>query len=118
MILVDTSIWIDHLRSTNAALHTYLQDGSVMTHELVIQELACGHIKGRREVIGMLQSLPVAPVATPREVLNLIERKGLHGVGLGAIDVHLIASALLAKAKIWSRDKALLQEAGRLGLAV
>jgi predicted nucleic acid-binding protein len=117
MILVDTSIWIDHLHNADPTLERRLNEGRVVTHPLVIEELACGQIKGRRELIGMLHSLPRVPIARHLELMELIENRDLYGVGLGAIDVHLIASTMLAKAKIWSRDKALSREAKRLGVA-
>lgn len=93
-----------------------LENGSVLTHPLVIEELACGHLRDRSAIVGLLHSLPSSPVATHIEVLGLISNKTLCGVGLGAIDVHLIASAMLAGAMLWSKDKALSREARRLRL--
>lgn len=89
-----------------------------MVHPLVVEELACGHLKSRSEIIELLHALPEAPVATHLEILNLISTKELYGVGLGATDVHLIASAMLAGACLWSKDEALSREAGRLGLNI
>lgn len=117
MILVDTSVWIDHLRYPERRLIDYLESGFVLTHPLVVEELACGHLRERSAIVGLLHALPSSPVATHIEVLSLISNKAIYGVGLGAIDVHLIASAMLAKAAIWSKDKALQREAGKLGLA-
>lgn len=116
MILVDTSVWIDHLRHSERHLHDLLQAKSVITHPFVIEELACGHFKDRSQIIDLLQALPTVPVATHIEVVNLISNKGLYGAGLGSVDVHLIASAMLAGASIWSKDKALVSEAQKLGL--
>ncbi len=116
MILVDTSVWIDHLRQSEKRLLHILENRAVLTHPLVIEEIACGHLRDRVEITSLLHSLPLAPVATHAEVLSMISHKTLYGVGLGAIDVHIIASAMLAKAMIWSRDKALSREAGRLGI--
>ncbi|MFL6469035.1 MAG: type II toxin-antitoxin system VapC family toxin [Pyrinomonadaceae bacterium] len=116
MILVDTSVWIDHLRHSEKQLQYLLEKGSVLTHPLVIEELACGHLRDRKEIIETLHDLPVAPVATHTEVLELISNKTLYAVGLGAVDVHLIASAMLADAQIWSKDKALTREAKRLAI--
>ena len=115
-MLVDTSVWIDHLRHSEKGLLDLLQARSVITHPLVIEELACGHLRNRPIVIDILHALPSAPVATHIEVLGLISKKDLYGAGLGAIDVHLIASAMLAGASIWSKDKALVREARKLGL--
>lgn len=116
MILVDTSVWIDHLRSSNPVLVSLLENGSVLAHSLVIEELACGHIRRRDEFIGRLHSLPVASVATHAEILDLISEKALYGIGIGAVDVHLIASAMLGESKLWTKDKALARAATRLGL--
>ncbi|MGH9946277.1 MAG: type II toxin-antitoxin system VapC family toxin [Pyrinomonadaceae bacterium] len=116
MIVVDTSVWIDHLRYSEKRLIELLKSGSVLVHPLVIEELACGHLKDRSKIIDLLHALPTAPVASHNEILNLISNKTLFGVGLGAVDVHLIASALLAGASLWSKDKSLSREANRLGL--
>ena len=118
MILVDTSVWIDHLRKTEDHLLHLLETRSVLTHPLVIEELACGHLRDRTEIIGLLHSVPLAPLPTHRELLRLISNKTLYGVGLGAVDVHLIASAMLSKASLWSKDKALSREAARLGVNI
>lgn len=117
MILVDTSVWIDHLRATENRLLYLLNDGAILTHPLVIEELACGHLKERSKIIENLEALPYAPVATHLEVVDLISNETLYGVGLGAVDVNLIASAMLAHATIWTKDKALARAAERLGLS-
>lgn len=118
MILVDTSVWIDHLRHSERRLLQLLESGTVLTHPLVIEEIACGHLRDRQKITALLHKLPSAPVATHAEVISLISNKTLYGVGLGAIDVHLIASAMLAQVKIWSKDKALSRESTRLNVAV
>jgi predicted nucleic acid-binding protein len=118
MILVDTSVWIDHLRSPETELITLLATESVLIHPLVIEEVACGHLRNRATIVALLHSLPSCPVASHIEVITLISTKTLHGVGLGAIDVHLIASAMLSGAGLWSKDKALTREAARLGIVV
>ena len=118
MILVDTSVWINHLRKPEWRLLQFLESGTVLTHPLVIEEIACCHLRDRQKIIALLHKLPSAPVATHTEVLGLISDKTLYGVGLGAIDVHLISSALLAGVKIWSKDKALIRESTRLNVAV
>ena len=117
MILVDTSIWADHLRVPDAELSVLLDRGRVLTHSFVIEELACGYLPQRKEFLTMMHRLPQAPLASHYEVLDLITNHKLYGTGLGSIDVHIIASAMLAKVTIFSRDKALSREAARLGLA-
>lgn len=116
MILVDTSVWIDHLRQSESQLLQLLESGKVLTHPLVIEEIACGHLRNRNEIVDLLHSLPLSPLATHAEILGLISNQKLFGVGLGAIDVHLLASAKLAGANLWSKDKALSREAKRLGI--
>src|SRR5258707_14966694 len=115
MILVDTSVWADHLRVTDAELSALLDRGRVLTHPFVIEELACGYLPQRNEFLIMMHRLPQAPLASHYEVLDLIAIHRLYGTGLGSVDMHIIASAMLAKATIWSRDKALSREAARLG---
>ena len=116
-MLVDTSVWINHFRRSNDDLEAFLEDGSVLVHSFVIGELACGSLRRRRDVIDLLERMPRAPVATDREVMNFIEHAGLHGSGLGLIDVHLLASARLAHESLWSADRRLHQAAVRLALA-
>ena len=118
MILVDTSVWIDHLRSGEPALATALEGGQVLMHSFVLGELACGNLKNRGEVLRLLGGLPAAPTATDPEVLGLIERRALMGRGIGYIDVHLLASAALADiGRIWTRDRRLAAVAAELELA-
>lgn len=117
MILVDTSVWIDHLRSGEPALATALEGGRVMMHPFVLGELACGNLQNRREVLRLLNALPAAPTATDPEALDFIERRALTGRGLGCIDVHLLAStALAADARMWTRDRRLAAVAAELEL--
>ena len=115
-ILVDTSIWSDHLRATVPRLVALLKEGSILTHPFVIEELACGNLPNREELLGLFHALPMAPVAEHGEMLDFMNRERLFGTGLGSVDVHLLASARLAGAKIWSKDKALCREAKRLHL--
>jgi len=118
MILVDTSVWVEHLRRGTAALATALEGGEVLTHPFVVGELACGNLKNRGEVLGLLGELPSAPVVTHAEALAFIERRALVGRGIGYIDVHLLASALLAgTARLWTRDRRLAAVAENLKLA-
>ena len=116
MILVDTSVWIDHLREGNSRLSSALSEGTVLIHPLVIEEIACGNLSNRNEILDLLNSLPKASVASHAETLEFIKREKLHGVGIGAIDVHLLASARLVGAKVWSHDKALCRQARKLGI--
>ena len=116
MILVDTSVWIDHLRGTEKGLIQLLADGEVLTHPLVVEELACGSIAKRKEFLELLDALPIAPVAGHYEVLDLIENEQLFATGLGAVDAHLIASARLAKVLLWSKDKKLSHAAAKTGI--
>ena len=118
MILVDSSIWIDHLRSGESALEALLNAGRVMTHPFVIGELACGNLKNRKGVLSLLQDLPAAPVATDEEVLFFIERRGLMGKGIGYVDAHLLAAiSMTGTGRLWTRDKRLDAVAGSIGLA-
>ena len=104
MILVDTSVWIGHLRTGEPALTATLDRMGVLGHVFVRGELACGNLYRRREILGLLDELPQAPVATDQEVLDLVERHSLMGRGLGYVDAHLLASALLAGARLWTLD--------------
>ena len=118
MILVDTSVWVDHLRSGEPELATALEGGWVLMHPFVLGELACGNLKDRSRVLRLLGDLPVAPTATAPEALGLIERSALMGRGIGYVDVHLLASAALAgSGRLWTRDRRLAGVAAELELA-
>lgn len=117
MILVDTSVWIDHLRHGEALLSQALMQMSVGIHPFVVGELACGNLKNRQEVLQLLHGLPPMQKALDTEVMHFIEHKGLMGRGIGYVDAHLCASAILSGAKLWTRDKRLLVVAQELGLA-
>lgn len=116
MTLVDTSVWIQHLRSDLPALRRALEGGEVLAHPHVVGELACGHLRGRAAVLELLAALPVGTVASHDETLACIEHHRLHGKGLGWIDAHLVASALLTPAVLWTLDGALAREARRCGI--
>jgi len=117
MILVDTSVWIDHLRQSEPGLVAILEAGQVVMHPFIIGELACGNLGRRGELIALLQALPVAPVATDGEALGFIDRRHLMGRGIGYLDVHLLASvALDGDATLWTRDRRLAAVAGDLAL--
>lgn len=118
MILVDTSVWVDHLRRGDAQLAVQLEKAAVLTHPFVIGELACGSITQRAQVIGLLQMLPQATVAHVDEVLTFIERRQLYALGIGYVDAHLLASvALTGGSTLWTRDQRLLAAARRLDCA-
>ena len=119
MTLVDTSVWIDHLRHGDVELTRLLNTGQVLTHQFVIGELALGSLQNRNIVLTTLQNLPHATVASDEEVLHFIESHGLFGTGIGYIDAHLLAAVRLSSgAWLWTRDKQLLAESVRLGLCV
>jgi predicted nucleic acid-binding protein len=118
MILVDTSVWIDHLRRGDQALAAALEAGQVLMHPFIVGELACGNLQRRAEILALLRALPGAPVATDDEALGFIERRELMGRGIGYVDVHLLASAALAAtARLWTRDRRLAAVASDLALA-
>jgi predicted nucleic acid-binding protein len=108
LILVDTSVWIDHLRTSIALLADALEAEDVLVHPFIIGELACGEMKQRSEVLGLLATLPSIVVTTDEETLHFIERHHLMGKGIGYIDAHLLASITLTDgAQLWTRDKRL-----------
>ncbi len=118
MILVDASVWVDHLRSADAQLADLLERQQVAMHPLVMGEIACGSLKKRASIFELLTELPMAVVAEADEVLGFIERHGLYGKGIGYVDAHLIASAALTEdATLWTRDKRLLAVAQKMGYA-
>ncbi|MCH8194418.1 MAG: type II toxin-antitoxin system VapC family toxin [Planctomycetes bacterium] len=117
MVLVDTSVWIRHLRQGSQALSRSLADGLVICHPFVVGELACGCLHNRAEVLGLLGDLPCAETAGHEEVLHFIDSHRLMGKGLGTIDTHLLASAALTGVSIWTLDKRLREAAVRLDLA-
>lgn len=117
MMLVDTSVWIDHLRRGDAELVAMLSEGQVLVHPWIVGELACGNLQDRKLVLGLLQSLPSAPVANAGEVLFFIEKHALMERGIGYVDVHLLAAARLAGTRLWTRDRQLVVVADELGMA-
>ena len=117
MILVDTSVWIDHLRSGNRRLRSLLDDGEVLTHPFVVGELACGALRNRDEVLALLQALPEADAAEHLEVIGFLDRERLYGRGIGWIDAHLLASARLSDASLWTLDRKLSRVAAALNLS-
>jgi predicted nucleic acid-binding protein len=115
VILVDTSVWVDHLRRDNPRLRALLGDAAVLCHPFVIGELACGTMRNREVVLDLLTRLPAVPVAQHGEALAFIESRRLIGSGLGWVDINLLASALLGGARFWTLDRALRQAATSLG---
>jgi predicted nucleic acid-binding protein len=107
MVLVDTSVWVSHFRETNDNLAELLNNGEVVCHPFIIGELACGNLKNRTSVISLLEALPMAFVVEHEEVLAFIEGHNVMGKGLGYIDVHLLAAALLTGISLWTLDKKL-----------
>ena len=117
MVLADTSVWIQHFRRGEPTLANHLSKGLVLMHPFVSGELACGNLKGRAAILSDLHALPPAKVASNTEVLQLIEDRRLWGRGLGWVDVHLLASALLSHCGFWTLDKKLGEAAAELGLS-
>ena len=118
MIVVDSSVWIDHLRQGESRLAAALESGLVLCHPFVIGELACGHLRSRQGLLASLAQLPAAPVAAHSEAMSFLERHALAGRGAGWVDVHLLAStSLAAGARLWTSDKRLCALAAELGLA-
>lgn len=116
MVLVDTSIWVSHFRKGDARLQGLLHEGSVACHPFVIGELACGNLGDRKEILSFLQALPQAKTLDEGEALPFIEYYRLMGKGIGLVDVHLLASAFLSQASLWTSDKSLQKVADELGV--
>ena len=116
MVLVDTSVWVSHLRVGNTELENLLNDGDVACHSFVIGELACGNLKNRDEILSLLNALPMVSQAEHEEVLQFIENHRLMGKGLGYIDMHLLTSALINQVRMWTFDKRLKELSSRLGV--
>jgi predicted nucleic acid-binding protein len=118
VILVDTSVWVDHLRAGDRTLVRLLENSQVLVHPFVIGELALGNVRQRANLLAELQNLPQAPVASDQEVLRFIELHELFGLGIGYVDAHLLAAVRLsAGSSLWTRDKRLLAIAVHLGMA-
>lgn len=118
MILIDSTIWIEHLRAELPILVSLLNQERVLSHPLIVGEIAMGSIKQRQRKLERLAALPQGPVARHESVLALVERAKLFSTGLSYIDAHLLASArLFPGGKLWTGDKRLQTQAERLGLA-
>jgi predicted nucleic acid-binding protein len=116
-VLVDTSVWVDHFRHRNIRLIAVLKAAQVLTHPFVIGELCCGNLARRDEILGLLQSLPSPVLIEHAEVLEFVDAHRLFGRGLGWVDMHLLASARLARVPLWTLDKRLAAAAADLGVA-
>ncbi len=118
MVLVDTSVWVSHLRETHVGLVDLLDDGQVACHPFIVGELACGNLKNRTNILSLLEALPMTLRVEPEEVLSFIEIHDLMGRGLGYIDVHLLAAAVLSGLPLWTLDKKLERVAAMLHLGI
>jgi predicted nucleic acid-binding protein len=117
MILVDTSVWIDHLRAGDPVLSGLLEQGQVLGHVFVTGELALGTLANRAIILEALNDLPQALLPTDAETLAFIDRHALHGPGIGYVDANLLASVRLTPdTTLWTRDKRLSSAAEQLGL--
>ena len=118
MILVDTSVWIEHLRAGSNRLRALLFDEQVLCHPFIVGELACGALQKRSDILGMLKALPEAHLVEHREVLSFLEARRLYGRGIGWVDAHLLASTLLTGGTLWTLDKPLRRAAAALNVLV
>ena len=117
MVLVDTSVWVNHFRRGEYHLAQLLMNAEVACHSFIIGELACGNIGNRTEILNLLRSLPLAPAINLDEYLYFVERNQLYGIGIGFVDVHLLASAKLAGVPLWTNDKKLQHAASNLDMS-
>ena len=118
MILVDTSVWIEHLRAGSNRLRALLFDEQVLCHPFIVGELACGALQKRNDILGMLKALPEAHLVEHQEVLSFLEARRLYGRGIGWVDAHLLASTLLTGCTLWTLDKPLRKAAAALNVLV
>jgi predicted nucleic acid-binding protein len=116
MVLVDTSVWVNHLRNSDHHLEKLLFDGEVVCHPHIIGELACGNIKNRQEIISLLHALSHTPIVEFEEFLYFIEQNQLHGKGIGFVDIHLLASAKLGQVSLWTAAKKLQSASAELNI--
>jgi predicted nucleic acid-binding protein len=117
LILADTSVWIDHLRSGSREMRRHLDQGQIVIHPFIIAELALGSLKQRTQTLALLDLLPQVPVARLSELRLMIESRRLHNLGIGLTDAHLIASVFIdSPTLLWTRDKRLRQVAENLGI--
>ena len=117
MVIVDTSVWIDHFRTDNDILKELLTDAEVVCHPFVIGELACGNLKKRNEILTLLEALPSAPVVNEEEIRFFVEKNELMGKGIGLLDVYLLAASVISAIPLWTMDKRLRSAAKELDVA-
>ncbi len=116
MILVDTSVWIDHLCASDAHLSTLLGQANIVMHPMVLGELACGNLQDRQTLVALWRNLPQLAAVSDAEALYFLDQNRLWGRGIGYIDLHLLAAvALSAQARLWTRDKRLRKTAQQIG---
>jgi predicted nucleic acid-binding protein len=115
VILVDSSVWVEHLRRRHSGLCGLLDEGRVAIHPFVVGEIALGMLKNRAEILELLAELPLAPVVRHEDALAVVERRGLAGAGIGWVDAHLLASALVGGIPLWTLDRRLATVARTLG---
>jgi predicted nucleic acid-binding protein len=116
MVLVDTSVWVSHLREGDSLLENLLNNGMVVCHPFIVGELACGNLKKRSEILSLLNALPFVKLATHEEVMHFIDSRHLMGRGLGYVDVHLLSSAVLSEVSILTYDQKLKTIAAKLDI--
>jgi predicted nucleic acid-binding protein len=116
-ILVDTSVWVSHLRNGENRLVALLNEENVVCHPFVIGEIACGTMKNRQEILSLLGSLPTVETTSQEEILMFIDSNKLMGRGMGFVDVHLLSSAILHGIPLWTFDKSLVKAANNLSVA-
>jgi len=115
-ILIDTSVWIKHLRESDKNLIRLLEQGLVACHPFIIGELACGGIKNRYEIISLLNDLPSTDILDHHDIMEFIEYRKIMNKGIGYVDVHLLGSALVSETHLWTFDKALRKIANKLSI--
>lgn len=116
MVLADTSVWVEHLRKGDLMLEQFLLDANVLIHPFIVGELACGNLKRRASILADLNALPGVKAASDHEVLQLIDDRSLWGQGIGWIDSHLLASALISSCQFWTLDRRLDRMARSVGI--
>ena len=117
MVLIDTSVWIDHFNHTETVLQFLLNEYKATTHPFVLGELACGNFKNRQEIFLLLSNLPAIEPISAEEYFVFIEKNKLFGLGLGFVDIHLLASSIIADCLIYTKDKNLYTAANKLHIA-
>ncbi|MGD9344600.1 MAG: VapC toxin family PIN domain ribonuclease [Candidatus Aminicenantes bacterium] len=117
MVLADTSIWVSHFRDKNPPHRSLLMEGQIICHPFIIGDLACGNLKNRDEILSLLEALPAATKASHEEIMRFIDRNQLMGIDLDYVDVHLLASARLSTALLWTKNKNLKEAADLLHIA-